>query len=66
MMEELTAITEMISNLGAEGKTAFIWYLVLDRGMSFLTTLVLVFPALFVLSRICSVLARVVANKVEA
>jgi len=39
-MEELKLIIEAVSTLGLAGKEAFIWYIALDKGLSFLVWMV--------------------------
>ncbi len=39
-MEELKVIVNLIQQLGVEGKEAFIWWLLMDKGLSFVLSIV--------------------------
>jgi len=55
-MNELTVIVDLIAKLGAEGKEAFIWWLIMDKGLGvfgwLMTLLVLVWLILKVIATI--------------
>lgn len=44
-IEEIKMITETISTLGVQGKEAFIWWLILDKGLCFLVAVFLIIAA---------------------
>lgn len=52
MMEELKVIVNLIQQLGVEGKTAFIWWLVMDKGLHFVFWIVFTVTGFYCLSRL--------------
>lgn len=42
-IEEIKLITEAVTSLGAQGKEAFIWWLVMDKGLAFVEFIVFFF-----------------------
>lgn len=51
-MEELKVIVNLIQQLGVEGKTAFIWWLVMDKGLHFVFRIVFTVTGFYCLSKL--------------
>ena len=51
-MEELKLIMSMIENLSGDATTAFIWWLVMDKGLAFVTVLGALSIAAFTVTKV--------------
>ncbi len=61
-MEELKEIATIIESLGANGTRAFIWWLIVSKGLAFVESLAWIGATVFIIGRV----ARGVVGAIKA